>query len=351
MRSAAGSDAGPRTPRIVGLSPLLRPLEALGALGTLMEHAAASTRGRASRRAWVGHGRAHIEVRGLHRPGSEDLAASLKEALEHFRPVRGVEVNAALGRVVVAFDGEEVGLEGLVEVIEEVEELHRVHRERFPHDRPEHPADLEPLQRNLAAMAADVAALGMSMSARAIRAVPIRGELAALVSRPPEELLREGPEASLGSSLPRQIALRAVMTAAGATGAWLLARPTGRKRASTVGLAALVGTQLGQTLAAGRRSPLVVGTVLASGAALVLAVETPGVSRFFGCTPLGPAGWATAAGAATVATCASVALPWVASRMGGMLGTPERAGVGDFAAMGVTNSPYPGGAGTVGDGR
>ena len=159
MRSAAGSDAGPRTPRIVGLSPLLRPLEALGALGTLMEHAAASTRGRASRRAWVGHGRAHIEVRGLHRPGSEDLAASLKEALEHVRPVRGVEVNAALGRVVVAFDGEEVGLEGLVEVIEEVEELHRVHRERFPHDRPEHPADLEPLQRNLAAMVANPADL------------------------------------------------------------------------------------------------------------------------------------------------------------------------------------------------
>ena len=128
--------------------------------------------------------------------------------------------------------------------------------------------------------------------------------------RSPEELLREGPDASLGSALTRQIALRAVTTAAGATGAWVAARPTGRRaRASTIALTALVGSQLGQTLAAGGRSPLVAGTVLASGAALIAVVQTPGVSQFFGCTPLGPVGWATAAGAASLATGASVVLP------------------------------------------
>jgi cation-transporting ATPase I len=133
--------------------------------------------------------------------------------------------------------------------------------------------------------------------------------------RPAEELLREGPDASLGRSLNRQIVLRATITAAAATGAWLVARPWGRRRASTVGLAALVGAQLGQTLVAGRRSPLVVGTVGVSGAALFVLVQTPGLSQFFGCTPLGPAEWATAAGAAGIATCGSVALPWAFSRL------------------------------------
>jgi cation-transporting ATPase I len=133
--------------------------------------------------------------------------------------------------------------------------------------------------------------------------------------RPTEELLREGPDASLGRSLNRQIVLRAVSTAAAATGAWVVARPTGRRRSATVGLAALVGAQLGQTLVAGRRSPLVIGTVAVSGAALFAVVQTPGVSQFFGCTPLGPAEWATAAGAAGIATCGSIALPWAASKV------------------------------------
>ena len=50
--------------------------------------------------------------------------------------------------------------------------------------------------------------------------------------RPAEELLREGPDASLGRSLNRQIVLRAVSTAAAATGAWVVARPTGRRRSA-----------------------------------------------------------------------------------------------------------------------
>jgi cation-transporting ATPase I len=133
--------------------------------------------------------------------------------------------------------------------------------------------------------------------------------------RPTEELLREGPDASLGQSLNRQIVLRAVATAGAATGAWVLARPTGRTRSATVGLAALVGAQLGQTLVAGRRSPLVIGTVAVSGAALFAVVQTPGVSQFFGCTPLGPAEWATAAAAAGIATFGSIALPWAASKV------------------------------------
>jgi cation-transporting ATPase I len=132
----------------------------------------------------------------------------------------------------------------------------------------------------------------------------------------PEVVLHEGPEASLGAPLARQIALRAATTAGGATVAWLVASGTGRPaRARTVGLVAVVGTQMGQTIVAGRRSPAVIASALASAGLLVPIIQVPPVSRFFGCTPLGPVGWATAVGSASAATGASIALPWMVSRV------------------------------------
>jgi cation-transporting ATPase I len=134
--------------------------------------------------------------------------------------------------------------------------------------------------------------------------------------RSPEELLHEGPEASLGGALATQIALRAATTAAGATGAWLLARPTGTsRRASTVALAALVGTQLGQTAVIGGTSPVVLTSTLVSAGVLVGIVQTPGLSHFFGCTPMGPVGWGIAVGSAAVATGSSVVAPWAVKRL------------------------------------
>jgi cation-transporting ATPase I len=134
----------------------------------------------------------------------------------------------------------------------------------------------------------------------------------ALALRPPphatpEQLLREGPDVSLGTALTRDIALRAVTTATAATGGWLFGRVTGtRRHAGTVALVALVGSQLGQTAAAGWRSPLVVGSSVVSAAALAGIVQTPGVSQFFGCTPLGPMGWAGGLSASAVATGAAL---------------------------------------------
>jgi hypothetical protein len=143
----------------------------------------------------------------------------------------------------------------------------------------------------------------------------------ALALKPPTpEALRrlagEGPEASLGSALNRAIAGRAVVTALGAGGAWLVARLTGTATgARTVGLAALVGAQLGQTLVAGGFSRPVVLTSVASAAVLVGVVQTPILSGFFGCRPLGPAGWATALGASAAATGLAIAAPRVVSRL------------------------------------
>ncbi|NMO92363.1 cation-translocating P-type ATPase [Actinomycetospora sp. TBRC 11914] len=146
-------------------------------------------------------------------------------------------------------------------------------------------------------------------------------------------LLAEGPEASLGEALNREITLRAVATAGGASLAWAQARATpygGPARARTVALAALVGTQLGQTVVAGGyRSPLVVGASAISAGALFGVIQTPGVSQFFGCTPLGPIAWGQAAGSAAAATVGSVIGPELVRRYGGVV-APEGSAVADL---------------------
>jgi cation-transporting ATPase I len=156
----------------------------------------------------------------------------------------------------------------------------------------------------------------------------------------PETLLHEGPEASLGAALARQIALRAATTAGGATAAWLVASGTGRPtRARTVGLVAVVGTQMGQTIVAGRRSPAVIASALASAGLLVPIIQVPPISRFFGCTPLGPVGWATAVGSASAATGASILVPWMASRVLGSRSGAASATQGDEGSEGEGPRP------------
>ncbi|WP_246144529.1 cation-translocating P-type ATPase [Actinacidiphila oryziradicis] len=125
-----------------------------------------------------------------------------------------------------------------------------------------------------------------------------------------EDPLAGGPASSLlGRDLARVLAVRGTATALGATSAWQVGRITGLpRRASTMGLAALVGTQLGQTLIIGRHSPLVLATGALSAAALIAVMEIPGISHFFGCTPLGPVAWATVTTCSAVATlCATLA--------------------------------------------
>ncbi|HEX6766764.1 MAG TPA: HAD-IC family P-type ATPase [Polyangiaceae bacterium] len=151
----------------------------------------------------------------------------------------------------------------------------------------------------------------------------------AIALRPPARLslarlANEGPEASLGQLLNRQIAMRAVVTAAGASLAWGVARMTGtRARANTVGLVALVGTQLGQTIMSGELSRPVVVTGVASAAVLGAIIQTPFLSHAFGCRPLGPLGWIIAIGASAAATGAATALPEFIERL-----RAERKGTG-----------------------
>ncbi|WP_251983269.1 HAD-IC family P-type ATPase [Streptomyces rapamycinicus] len=149
------------------------------------------------------------------------------------------------------------------------------------------------------------------LSARQIMLVNLLTDLApalAIAVREPtghtgERLLKEGPSRSLGVALTKEMLLRGVITAAGAGLAWTGARLTGRgRRASTVALAALVGTQLAQTLTTGGLDRHVLIAGLGSAAVLAAIIQTPGVSQFFDCAPLGPFAWAITLGSITVAT-------------------------------------------------
>lgn len=137
----------------------------------------------------------------------------------------------------------------------------------------------------------------------------------AIALRPPTSatmtsLAQEGPDVSLGKALNRDIASRAIVTTLGASTAWVIGRFTGtRANANTIGLLALVGSQLGQTIVSGRYSRPVMMTSITSAAVLATIVQTPGLSHLFGCRPLGPIGWATAVGASTAATYAAIRFP------------------------------------------
>ncbi|MGW1004331.1 HAD-IC family P-type ATPase [Streptomyces sp. NPDC002520] len=121
------------------------------------------------------------------------------------------------------------------------------------------------------------------------------------------------PSDVLGAPLLRQIRHRAMTTSAGALMAWLIGRatPGTGRRSSTMALAAVVGTQLIQTLLDRRDSALVRLASLGSAAVLLAVIETPGVSRFFGCTPLGPVALTAVTASIALAVWAQRALPFL----------------------------------------
>ena len=146
--------------------------------------------GRRQRRRWVGNGRAHIEVRGIHRPENHPAASGLEAALAELDGVQWAQVNTVAGRVVVAFEPGQVDVDEICDVIEGIEDAHDLADERFPHDRPDHPADAEPIQRQLYAIGADIGGLSLGLAGRLVfgrfgrlaRSNPLIGEVASLFS-------------------------------------------------------------------------------------------------------------------------------------------------------------------------
>jgi len=137
-----------------------------------------------------------------------------------------------------------------------------------------------------------------------------------LAGHPLAEELRAGPHRGFTTAVRRLVVVRGAATAAGATGAWATGRLTGsRSRAGSMGLAALISTQLAQTAWTGRRSPLVLATAAGSFAVLVAVVQTPFVSRFFSCRPLDPFAWAAVLGWSVAGAAGAELVPrWLALR-------------------------------------
>ena len=141
----------------------------------------------------------------------------------------------------------------------------------------------------------------------------------AIATRPPrrlepERMLAEGPARSLGPALNRQILWRAGVTGAVATGAWMSARIFGARTASTVGLLTVVGTQLAPAALLGGGDRRVLLVSLGSLGALFGVVQTPFVSGFFGCRPLGPITMAQAATAIGIGTAITILGPAMLAR-------------------------------------
>lgn len=147
--------------------------------------------------------------------------------------------------------------------------------------------------------------------------------LAVALRRPPgvkpEDLLREGPDASLGDALTRDIEWRAALTGGVTTLTWLATRYAGNAaQAGTVAMMSLVAGQLGQTLVAGRGSREVLWSSMGALAAMGVIVQTPGLSRLFGCQPLDARGWATVVASFAASTGGALALPWVERQVAGV---------------------------------
>ncbi|MER7838111.1 cation-translocating P-type ATPase [Streptomyces sp. NPDC096040] len=134
----------------------------------------------------------------------------------------------------------------------------------------------------------------------------------------------DSPSAVLGAPLLEQIRHRALTTSAGALMAWLIGRgtPGTARRSSTMALTAVVGTQLIQTLLDRRDSTLVRLASLGSAAVLVALIETPGVSHFFGCTPLGPVALTAVTASIALAIWGQRALPSLEKRIADAIRRP-----------------------------
>ncbi|KAA1251198.1 cation-translocating P-type ATPase [Mycobacterium simiae] len=142
-------------------------------------------------------------------------------------------------------------------------------------------------------------------------------------------------------ALWRAVGVRGTTTAAAATAAWMMAGFSGLpRRASTVGLVALVAAQLGQTLL-DSHDWLVVITALGSLAAMGTLISIPIVSQLLGCTPLDPAGWAQALGSAAAATAAMAVLNRILDNRDGKPEPANPAPTPDKMPAPAPQSPQP----------
>ena len=131
------------------------------------------------RHTWKTDGRAHIEVKGVHRVDGHPVADRLEHALRDVEGVHWAEVNPVLGRVVVAFDERTVGLDDLVDVVDSVEDEHGLEEDDLLADGREHPGDPDRVRWAIVEIGADAAGVAVGLFARFTRLPALPVDLAA----------------------------------------------------------------------------------------------------------------------------------------------------------------------------
>ncbi|MFJ8787816.1 heavy metal translocating P-type ATPase [Streptomyces sp. NPDC102462] len=126
------------------------------------------------RRVWTGHGRAHIEVRGLDRgdrggPGRERLSRGVTRSLRGLSGVRWAEVNAVTGQVLLSFDERRVGVDRLLDTVRAVEDAHGVRDAEFAWAQPVTPGDDVPVATAATQLLVDCAAVAAAVVQRVLR--------------------------------------------------------------------------------------------------------------------------------------------------------------------------------------
>jgi cation-transporting P-type ATPase I len=119
-----------------------------------------------TRRVWATEGRAHLEYRRPPARLAAAFGARLVAALEDVDDVYSAVLNPFVDRVVVSYDDLWVLPEELVVVVEAVEEEFDLLAQGFPPDRPDHPGDVEPIQRELVQLASTLTGMTTTVVGR-----------------------------------------------------------------------------------------------------------------------------------------------------------------------------------------
>ncbi|MGH3904956.1 MAG: HAD-IC family P-type ATPase [Pseudonocardiaceae bacterium] len=156
----------------------------------------------AARRVSGAPGRWHIEVRGLHRPGTRAAARAVESALVALAGVDRAEVNCALGRVTVWHDHAVVSRADLVRVVVEAEAEQGLADQEPASGSTRHPGDPWQWARHGVRLGAALIGAGYAVGTRLlpVRAIPAAvPAVAALIDHTP--VLRELAESRLGCRL------------------------------------------------------------------------------------------------------------------------------------------------------
>ncbi|HKS49626.1 MAG TPA: HAD-IC family P-type ATPase [Amycolatopsis sp.] len=173
------------------------------------------------RRVWARDDRLHVEVRGVHRPGTDEAAAALRQRLLALDGVRAVEINGHWGRAVVRRDPDMAGQATILAVVAEVERDFDL-RGQAPAGAT-HPANRAPALRQLAGAGLSLAGAGYAFAGRALPGRPLPVVWPTLVS-----LIDSSPQ--LRGLVKRWLgpaATEALFAVAGPAGQALARRPMG----------------------------------------------------------------------------------------------------------------------------